>query len=42
LSKSDISDFEWERVRVRGYDLSLGRYPSPGSQVRSDLSLWER
>src|SRR5258706_9554231 len=41
-SKSDISDFGWERVGVREYGLSLGRNPSPGSQERSDLSLWER
>src|ERR1700682_962823 len=32
----------WERVGVRGYDLSIGRNPSPGSQERSDLSRWER
>src|SRR5882672_5330655 len=32
----------WERVGVRGYGLSFGRNPSPGSQGRSDLSLWER
>src|ERR1700738_1351777 len=31
-----------ERVGVRGYDLSMGRNPSPGSQERSDLSLRER
>src|SRR5258708_31731009 len=30
----------WERVGVRGYGLSLGRNPSPGSHLsmRSDLS----
>src|SRR5712671_2027063 len=40
MSKSDISDFDWERVGVRGYGLSLGRNPSPGSHLsmRSDLS----
>src|SRR6266852_8166930 len=32
----------WERVGVRGYDLSIGRNPSPGSQERSDLSQRER
>src|SRR5450759_913866 len=31
-----------ERVGVRGYGLSLDHNPSPGSQVRSDLSRWER
>src|SRR6267142_7158882 len=31
LSKSDISDFDRERVGVRGYGLSLGCNPSPGS-----------
>src|SRR6266849_9228428 len=30
LSKSDISDFDGERVGVRGYGLSLGCNPSPG------------
>src|ERR1700704_577353 len=30
LSKSDISDFDWERVGVRGYSLSIGPNPSPG------------
>src|SRR5712671_1907920 len=40
MSKSDISDFDWERVGVRGYGLSIGRNPSPGSHLsmRSDLS----
>src|SRR6185437_12437597 len=33
---------QWERVGVRGYALSTGLNPSPGSQERSDLSLWER
>src|ERR1700704_2742204 len=42
LSKSDVSDFDRERVGVRGYGLSIGRNPSPGSQERSDLSPWER
>ena len=32
----------WERVGVRGYGLSFGRNPSPGSQERSDLSQRER
>src|SRR5260370_30549405 len=32
----------WERVGVRGYDLSIGCDPSPGSQGRSDLSPRER
>src|SRR5882724_10051379 len=32
----------WERAGVRGYGLSMGRNPSPGSQERSDLSLQER
>src|SRR5579872_2710786 len=32
----------WERVGVRGYGLSLGLTPSPGSQERSDLSPRER
>ena len=32
----------WERAGVRGYGLSLGCHPSPGSQERSDLSQWER
>src|SRR6267154_3537670 len=32
----------WERVGVRGYGLSMGRNPSPGSQERSDLSQRER
>src|SRR5258705_12928758 len=31
LSKSDISDFDRERVGVRGYGLSMGCNPSPGS-----------
>src|ERR1700674_3382292 len=31
LSKSDIFDFDRERVWVRGYGLSIGRNPSPGS-----------
>src|SRR5258708_1831553 len=33
-----------ERVGVRGYGLSMGRNPSPGSHLsmRSDLSRWER
>src|ERR1700733_1353372 len=34
LSKSDISDFEWERVGVRGYGLSMVRDPSPGATRR--------
>src|ERR1700731_2937888 len=40
LSKSDISDFDWERVGVRGHGLSIDRNPSPGSHLtmRSDLS----
>src|ERR1700681_4800499 len=32
----------WERAGVRGYALSIGRNPSPGSLERSDLSRWER
>jgi hypothetical protein len=36
LSKSDISDFDWERVGVRGYDLSMDCQPSPGSHLRCD------
>ena len=31
-----------ERAGVRVYGLSIGLIPSPGSQERSDLSLWER
>jgi hypothetical protein len=31
-----------ERVGVRGYDPSFVENPSPESQERSDLSLWER
>src|SRR6266851_3725993 len=34
LSKSDRSDFDGERVGVRGYDLSLGCNPSPGAARR--------
>src|SRR5216684_3992360 len=29
MSKSDNIRLRWERVGVRGYDLSLGRNPSP-------------
>src|SRR5713226_83504 len=32
LSKSDISDFDRERVGVRGHGLSSGPNPSPGSR----------
>src|SRR5438445_4015647 len=40
LSKSDRSDFDRERVGVRGSGLSIVRNPSPGSHLsmRSDLS----
>jgi hypothetical protein len=40
LSKSDKSDFDWERVGVRGSGPSIDRTPSPGSHLsmRSDLS----
>jgi hypothetical protein len=34
LSKSDISDFDRERVGVRGYGLSIERNPSPGSHPK--------
>ena len=39
-SKSDKSDFDWERVGVRGSGPSIDRTPSPGSHLsmRSDLS----
>ena len=40
LSKSDISDFDWERASVKGYGLSLGLNPSPGA-TRRPLSMGE-
>src|SRR5258706_12522274 len=42
LSKSDISDFDWERAGVRGYAANDRLCPLTRIATRSDLSPWER
>src|SRR6266566_2543592 len=42
LSKSDRSDFDGERVGVRGYAVSDGPYPLTRIATRSDLSPWAK